>query len=150
MPRAPGSRSDRPDDGSSPLAAHRVSGHHVSVETEANRRAWQRDIARRGYDQISLAYRGDGGDPDPSSAEDTTRYAEWIAELATLIPAPAQVADLGCGAGIPATRELVDRGLRVLGVDFSAVQLNRARRLVPGAHLVQADMGNLQLRTRQS
>ena len=33
-----------------------------------------------------------------------------------------------------------------VGVDFSAVQLRRARRLVPAARLVQADMATLQLR----
>ena len=54
--------------------------------------------------------------------------------------------DLGCGAGIPATRELAAHGLQVIGVDFSAVQLRRARRLVPAASLIQADMTALQLR----
>ena len=54
--------------------------------------------------------------------------------------------DLGCGAGVPATRELTDHGLRVIGVDFSAVQLRRAQRLVPAARLIQADMTALHLR----
>jgi SAM-dependent methyltransferase len=35
----------------------------------------------------------------------------------------------------------------VLGVDFSAVQLRRARQLVPSASLVQADMTELHLRS---
>lgn len=47
----------------------------------------------------------------------------------------AWVLDLGCGAGIPATRELTGHGLQVIGVDFSAVQLRRARLLVPAARL---------------
>ena len=58
----------------------------------------------------------------------------------------ARVVDLGCGAGIPATRELAGRGLTVLGIDFSLVQLRRAQRLVPAARFVQADMATLQLR----
>jgi len=45
-----------------------------------------------------------------------------------------------------ATRELAARGLQVLGVDFSAVQLRRARRLVPAARFVQADMAGLEPR----
>jgi SAM-dependent methyltransferase len=115
------------------------------VETEDDgRRARQRDLVRRGYDQISLAYRSDGEDPS-SSAEDTRRYAGWITELNDLLPSRARVADLGCGAGIPATMELVLRGVQVVGIDFSAVQLSRARRLVPGAALVQADMAALHL-----
>jgi SAM-dependent methyltransferase len=35
----------------------------------------------------------------------------------------------------------------VLGVDFSAVQVRRARRLVPAASLIQADMTDLRLQS---
>ena len=69
-----------------------------------------------------------------------------MAELAALLRPGARVVDLGCGAGIPATRELVSYGLKVLGVDFSAVQLHRAQRLVPAARLVQADIARFALR----
>jgi SAM-dependent methyltransferase len=103
-------------------------------------RAAQRDLVRRGYDQVSFAYRDDDGQAAASSADDVGRYAGWVAELAGLLPAGATVADLGCSAGIPATRELTGHGLRVLGVDFSAVQVARARRLVPEASLVRADI----------
>ena len=113
---------------------------------DAARRARQRDLVRRGYDRISLAYRSDEGDAAGTSAEDVGRYAGWVADLAGLLRPGARVVDLGCGAGIPATRELATRGLQVLGVDFSAVQLRRARRLVPRARLVQADMTAMQLR----
>jgi SAM-dependent methyltransferase len=107
--------------------------------------AAQRDLVRRGYDAISVAYRSDDGQSASSTSEDLSRYAGWIEELASLLPSRAVVVDLGCGAGLPATRELVDRGLRVAGVDFSAVQLSRARLLVPAASLVRADMTALQL-----
>jgi SAM-dependent methyltransferase len=112
----------------------------------AAERARQRDLVRRGYDAISLAYRSDDGEAAASSAEDVTRYAGWAAELAGRLRPGARVVDLGCGAGIPAARELASYGLQVLGVDFSAVQLRRARRLVPAVRLVQADMAALQLR----
>jgi SAM-dependent methyltransferase len=114
---------------------------------DAAERARQRDLVRRGYDAISLAYRGDDGDAASSSAQDVSRYAGWVAELAALLRPGARIVDLGCGAGIPATRELASQGLAVLGIDFSAVQLRRARRLVPAARFVQADMATLQLRS---
>jgi SAM-dependent methyltransferase len=118
-----------------------------AVEAEGQETpADQRDLVRRGYDAVSHAYRSDDGQPAGSSAEHVSRYAGWVKELAGLLPGGAVVVDLGCGAGVPATRELADRGLRVIGVDFSAVQLSRARRLVPTARLVQADMTALRLR----
>ena len=108
-------------------------------------RASQRDLVRRGYDAISVAYRSDKGAAASSSAEDVARYAGWVDELAGLLPVGGRVLDLGCGAGIPATRDLTARGLSVLAVDFSAVQVTRARRLVPAASVVQADMTELSL-----
>jgi ubiquinone/menaquinone biosynthesis C-methylase UbiE len=113
---------------------------------QAAERARQRALVRRGYDAISLAYRGDDGTAAATSAEDVGRYAGWAAELAGLLRPGARVVDLGCGAGIPATRELASHGLQVLGIDFSAVQLHRAQRLVPAARFVQADMAALALR----
>src|SRR5882757_4724023 len=113
---------------------------------DVSARARQRDLVRRGYDTISRAYRDDDGQAADSPAEDLSRYSGWVAELAGLLRPGARVVDLGCGAGIPATRELAGHGLRVLGVDFSAVQLRRARRLVPAASLIQADMTALRLR----
>ena len=113
-------------------------------EDETAARARQRALVRRGYDAVSEAYRDDDGRAAGLPNPDTSRYAGWVAELAGRLRPGARVLDLGCGAGIPATRELAGRGLQVIGVDFSAVQLGRARRLVPDARLVQADMATLQ------
>lgn len=108
--------------------------------------AGRRALVRRGYDAISLAYRSDGGAPHASSDEDTRRHERWAEELTGLLPPQARVVDLGCGAGVPVTRALTGGGRAVLGVDFSGVQLARARSLVPGARFVRADMAALQLR----
>jgi len=112
------------------------------VHDDEAARARQRRLVRRGYDAVSEAYRDDDG--QSAGTDDTSRYAGWAAELAERLRPGARVLDLGCGAGIPATRELADRGLQVIGVDFSAAQLHRARRLVPEARLVQADMATVQ------
>ena len=65
-----------------------------------------------------------------------------LAELARELPPDASVLDLGCGAGIPATRWLSER-FTVTGVDFSAKQLELARRHAPGATFIRADMTDL-------
>lgn len=106
----------------------------------AEERAKQRDIVRRGYDAISHMYRDDAGRPNPRTSESTDHYQAWIAEFAEMLPPGARVLDLGCGAGVPASRLLVERRFDVLGLDISEVQIERARRLVPTATFVRADL----------
>jgi cyclopropane fatty-acyl-phospholipid synthase-like methyltransferase len=115
------------------------------MNSDDDPRTWQRDLVRRSYDAISLAYRSDDGQPASSSAEDVRRYGSWLDELAVLLPPGGRVLDLGCGVGLPATRQLTEHEFQVIGVDFSAVQLHRAARLVPAARLLQADIATLQL-----
>src|SRR6266516_3966581 len=54
----------------------------------------------------------------------------------------ARVLDLGCGAGLPSTKALANR-FAVTGVDISEGQLNAARRNVPQATFIHADLGAL-------
>jgi SAM-dependent methyltransferase len=54
--------------------------------------------------------------------------------------AGARVLDLGCGAGVPTAKWLADAGFNVTSLDISAVQIERARSLVPNATFVQGDM----------
>jgi SAM-dependent methyltransferase len=101
-----------------------------------------RALVRRGYDAVSEAYRDDAGGGE---AADREKYLTWAAEIAALTPRGGRVVDLGCGCGVPATAALVDHGLDVVGVDFSPVQIARARRLVPGASFVEADLAGFDL-----
>ena len=63
----------------------------------------------------------------------------WVEALQARLPDGADVLELGCGGGGPATRSLAARH-RLVGVDISEAQLERARRLVPQARLVRADV----------
>jgi 2-polyprenyl-3-methyl-5-hydroxy-6-metoxy-1,4-benzoquinol methylase len=63
-----------------------------------------------------------------------------LEDLALLLPSEAAVLDLGCGAGVPVTRWLADRGFAVTGVDVSAKQLELARTNVPEGTFLKADM----------
>ena len=60
------------------------------------------------------------------------------------IPEGADVLELGCGAGLPMTARLAD-GRRLTGVDISPEQVERARRNVPNATFIAADMTALDL-----
>ena len=67
-------------------------------------------------------------------------YGAWIAELVSRLEVSARVLDIGCGAGVPADRLMVDAGLDVTGVDISQVQVDRGRLLVPEATFVCCDI----------
>jgi len=112
----------------------------VPADANGDVSASQRDLVRRGYDAISRAYRDDDGRANPATDEGTDRYTRWVDDLAELLGSRARVLDLGCGAGVPATRLLTGKNFDVLGVDISAVQIERARQLVPRARFEQADM----------
>jgi len=95
------------------------------------------DVVRRGYDALSLRYRADDASPGT--------YGPWITELLAVLKSGSRVLDLGCGCGVPVARDLVAAGHRVTGVDLSDVQIQRARRLVPGARFRRADATTLRL-----
>ena len=62
-----------------------------------------------------------------------------IARMVELLPDNARVLDLGCGPGIPRTKELA-KYFNVVGIDFSHNQIKQARKHVPEAEFFQMDM----------
>ena len=70
------------------------------------------------------------------------KYVELL--LDRLAPG-GRVLDVGCGTGEPVARHFAERGFRVVGVDESEKMLEIARRVVPGAEFVRADMCELSL-----
>ena len=81
-------------------------------------------------------------------------YASWeeaggvkerhLARLAELVPEGGRVLDLGCGTGELVTRHLLER-YEVVGVDLSPHSIEVAKREVPGAEYLCADMVQLDL-----
>ena len=66
-----------------------------------------------------------------------------LEDFTSLLPRNAKVLDLGCGAGVPVTKFLVDSGLSVTGVDFSESMLNLAAMNVPEATFMKKNMTEL-------
>jgi SAM-dependent methyltransferase len=93
-------------------------------------------VVEQGYDRIAERYLEWVRN---SRAEERTRYTSVLLDE---LSAGADVLDLGCGAGVPTTRELARR-FRVTGVDISARQIAIARQVVPKAQFIQADITQL-------
>jgi 2-polyprenyl-3-methyl-5-hydroxy-6-metoxy-1,4-benzoquinol methylase len=92
-----------------------------------------RRTVESGYDQIAEQYLATKDSEDPLALK-------ALEDLASLLPSEAAVLDLGCGAGVPITRWLADRGFAVTGVDVSAKQVELARTYVSDGTFLRADM----------
>ena len=97
-----------------------------------------RRTVEAGYDRIAERYLATKDPEDPQTLA-------ALEELARELRTGAAVLDLGCGAGVPVTRWLVENGFAVTAVDLSERQLELARRFAPGATFVKSDMGDLSL-----
>jgi SAM-dependent methyltransferase len=96
-----------------------------------------KEIVAAGYDRIADRYLA-WSPLRPSAAR-----LQALELAVSLIPAGADVLELGCGAGLPMTARLA-AGRRLTGVDISAEQIRRARRNVPAATFIQADMTTIE------
>jgi len=94
-----------------------------------------KEIVARGYDAIALRYAEWAGQVESPALE-------WLCDLDARLSDGSDVLELGCGRGVPGTRELARRH-RVTGVDISAVQIELARHHVPEASFVHADAAEL-------
>lgn len=101
-------------------------------------------LVRQGWNRVSLVYRANDGSSD-YFGHSFTDHEQWLQPFLRTVPRGAEVLDLGCGCGVPDARLLADR-FRVTGVDISDVQVRRARRLVPSARFVRADMTEVRFR----
>ena len=98
------------------------------------------DLVRLGYDAVSERYRADDDRP--------LEYTGWLRALSRRLPPCVDVLDLGCGCGVPVSRELTALGHKVVGVDLSQRQVERARLLVPHARFVRADATEISFEER--
>jgi SAM-dependent methyltransferase len=96
-----------------------------------------KEIVARGYDAIALRYAEWAGQIDSPALA-------WTRDLDARLRTGSDVLELGCGRGVPVTRELARRH-RVTGVDISAVQIELARHHVPEAGFLHADATELEV-----
>lgn len=71
-----------------------------------------------------------------------TRFVEqhWIDRFLHDIPPGGSILDLGCGAGLPVARHLIERGYRVTGIDASASLIALAQARFPQHRWQVGDM----------
>jgi SAM-dependent methyltransferase len=95
-------------------------------------------IVRDGYNQIAQAHHDWA---QTVRAQERWRYTQRVLDA---LPEGAAVLDLGCGSGVPTTQALASR-FDVTGIDISESQIALARRNVPAARFLVADITQLDL-----
>jgi cyclopropane fatty-acyl-phospholipid synthase-like methyltransferase len=96
----------------------------------------RKSVVAQGYDALGEDYVAWA-----DSWADPARH-RMLDEFSARMASGARVLDLGCGAGVASTRMLASRFV-VTGVDFSEVQLEAARRNVPAASFIHADLAQI-------
>lgn len=94
-------------------------------------------MVARGYDAIAERYA-------EWAASFESPAMQWVEKLLDELEDGSNVLELGCGGGGPATRKLAERH-RLLGIDISPRQVERARERVPNATFICADATQLEL-----
>ncbi len=96
-----------------------------------------KEIVARGYDRIGWRY------TERAIQANFDERAQYVDMLIERLPTGSKVLDLGCGAGVPTTKQLAEH-FTVTGIDISKRQIDRARYNVPNATFMQADMADLE------
>ena len=96
------------------------------------------EIIAAGYDQVADEYEA------LESAEAPWPRLERVRAFAADLPPGSRVLDIGCGNGVPATRELALRHV-VTGIDISEEQIARARANVPTGTFILGDARDVDL-----
>ena len=67
----------------------------------------------------------------------------WLDRFLALLAPGASVLDIGCGAGEPIARSLIERGCHVTGIDSSAALIGMCKNRFPDQEWIVADMRGL-------
>ena len=96
-----------------------------------------KQIVADGYDYIAKQHEEWAGNV---RVAERTKYTNILLEK---VPKGTKILELGCGSGIPTTRQLA-RKFSVTGVDISAQQIALAQKKVPTAKFLHADMTKIE------
>jgi ubiquinone/menaquinone biosynthesis C-methylase UbiE len=92
---------------------------------------YEKQMVIKGYNTIAKDY---------YTHRDLNKFNGELDEFANLVPKGGKILDVGCGAGIPTAKYLVNKGLKVTGIDISETMLKMARKNVPDAEFIHKDM----------
>ena len=97
----------------------------------------QSEIVRKGYNNIAEKY---------DKQRKLYQSEGLLQKFLRSIPKNSRILDLGCGAGIPVTKFLVNDGFETVGIDFSENMLKIARKNVRNAKFLKMDITKMKFK----
>ena len=88
-------------------------------------------LVEQGYNKIAEDY---------YTHRNLNKFNTELEKFVVLLSDDAHVLDVGCGAGIPTAKFLVNKGIKVTGIDLSDTMLHLARKNVPTGEFIKMDM----------
>lgn len=95
---------------------------------------FETEMVKNSYNKIASEY---------YTHRDLNKFNSELDKLIEFLPKEAHVLDAGCGAGIPTAKYLVNKGIKVTGIDISDTMLNMAKKNVPNAIFLNKDLKDL-------
>lgn len=92
-------------------------------------------LVKKSYDRIAVDY---------YTHRDLNKFNDLLDKFVSYLSPKAHVLDAGCGAGIPSAKFLVDKGIKVTGIDLSDTMLNLAKKNVVEANFIKMDINILE------
>lgn len=110
-----------------------ASALKTTIMNDASQSSNPIDLVRRGYNQIASAYH---------LQRDQLDNRDLLEQFRDLVATGGRVLDVGCGAGVPVMKFLVDSGFRSIGVDIAANMLSLSARHAPEARIAAMGFGD--------
>ena len=92
------------------------------------------DFVKQQYDKLADNY---------LAGRDKFKNNKYLKKLNELLSPNSQILDVGCGAGIPIDKFLIDKGHKVIGIDISEKQIELAKKHLPQGKFKVEDMSEL-------
>ena len=91
-------------------------------------------IVKQGYDKCAQKY---------FNARDLLKSRNALKNLSKYLNKGAKILDIGCGAGIPIDKFLIEQGFDITGIDISPEQIKLAQKNLPKGKFIVKDMSEI-------
>jgi cyclopropane fatty-acyl-phospholipid synthase-like methyltransferase len=92
------------------------------------------DFVKQQYNKLAENY---------SAGRDIYKNDKYLEKLNSLLASNSTILDIGCGAGVPVDKYLLDHGHKVVGLDISEKQIELATKNLPHGEFKVEDMSEL-------